>query len=89
MVHGLETVIRVGVRSMRCLKVYQGITLEGSLGRCREVDGKITGQPTFEDNVVSYTDAGVFDPVLIGKYNILKVHSITIEDISTCVRDEL
>lgn len=82
--HGLGIVIGKDVISRGRLTIYQGVTLGGNagkkalymeMGRSFEIE-----QPVLLENVVIYTDAKVFGPVVIGRNNIIKAGSIVISD---------
>lgn len=80
LVHGLGVVIGSGVKSEGNLRVYQGVTIGGSPGRRGIYEGKEISQPVLCSNVILYTDAKVFGPVVIGKNNIIKAGSIITKD---------
>lgn len=66
LVHGLGTVIGCEVCSIGPLTVYQGVTIGGNKGKTRvDENGKVWGQALIGKNVVIYTDAAVFGPVII------------------------
>ena len=81
LVHGLGTVIGAEVRSVGELRVYQGVTIGGSMNRRRIIEGNDTGQPVFGDDVTVYTDAKIFGPVYIGSGNVIKAGKIITQDI--------
>lgn len=82
LIHGLGTVIGAEVKSCGTLRVYQGVTLGGSMGKSRVIDGITTGQPVLGKNVIVYTNAKIFGPVKIGANNIIKAGKIITEDIA-------
>lgn len=82
LIHGLGTVIGCEVKSLGKLTVYQGCTLGGNQGRRREMDdGTVLQQPLCENNVVIYTGAGVFGPVILSEGTIVKANSIVTHDL--------
>ena len=82
LVHGLGTVIGKSVCSTGPLKVYQGVTIGGNNNKVRVDDnGKEWGQPLFGKNVVVYTGASVFGPVVIGDNAIIKAGEIITHDV--------
>ncbi|MCM1227310.1 MAG: hypothetical protein NC320_07795 [Clostridium sp.] len=80
LVHGLGVVIGRSVKTKGKVTVYQGVTLGGS-GKVRIIDGKSTGQPIIGNNVIIYTDAKIFGPVIIGDNNKIKAGLIISSDI--------
>lgn len=81
LVHGLGTVIGAEIRTKGRIKVYQGVTIGGSVNKVREIEQRQTGQPVIGDNVVVYTDAKLFGPIYIGNNNIIKAGKIVTEDL--------
>lgn len=82
LVHGLGTVIGMNVRSLGRLTVYQGVTIGGNFGKTQIfIDGNQFDQPIFYDNVVVFTGAKIFGPVVISENMIVKAGSIITEDI--------
>ncbi len=75
-VHGLGLVIGHEVYAEENLTVYQHVTLGGSRGEYRIINGINTGQPYIEDNVTIYTGAGVFGPVHLKSGEVIKAGSI-------------
>lgn len=82
LVHGLGTVIGAEVKTKGVCHVYQGVTIGGSRGKSRIIDGRRTGQPVIGRNVIVYTDAKLFGPVYIGDNNIIKSGKIITEDVA-------
>ena len=81
LIHGLGTVIGMGVISKGRLTVYQGVTIGGNNDMIRTLeDGKVIEQPLFEDNVTVFTGAMVFGPIIIGTNNIIKAGKIVTSD---------
>lgn len=80
LVHGLGTVIGKDVKTLGRVTVYQGVTLGGS-GKTRVYENQVIDQPVIEDNVIIYTDAKVFGPVIIGANNHIKAGAIISEDV--------
>lgn len=73
-VHGLGTVIGKDVTSLGKLRVYQGVTLGGNQGKSAMIPQYdiIISQPLFEEDVIIFTGASIFGPVLIHKNEIVK-----------------
>ena len=88
LIHGLGTVIGAEVKSYGILKVYQGVTIGGTMGKSRVIDGKETGQPVFYENVTVFTDAKIFGPLKIGANNLIKAGSIVTEDVEEYVKEK-
>lgn len=80
LVHGLGTVIGKDVKSLGRMTIYQGVTLGGS-GKTRIYGDQEIFQPVIEENVIIYTDAKVFGPVIIGANNHIKAGAIISEDV--------
>ena len=78
--HGLGLVIGHHVRSLGPVKLYQGVTL-GGCGKVRLYEGEKIDQPILSENVIVYTDAKIFGPVVIGKNNHVRAGSLITEDI--------
>ena len=78
--HGLGIVIGMNVKSLGRLTIYQGVTLGGA-GKERMWNGQVINQPIIEDNVIIYTNAMVFGPVIIGKNVHIKAGNVVKEDI--------
>lgn len=77
LVHGLGTVIGMNVISKGRLKVYQGVTIGGNSGKTRvDSEGKVFHQPVFEDDVIIYTNAGVYGPIEIKSGTVIKAGEI-------------
>ncbi len=87
LVHGLGVVIGQSVKTKGKVTVYQGVTLGGS-GKSRIIDGKSTGQPIIGNNVIIYTDAKIFGPVIIGDDNIIKAGRIISDDVPDYIKQE-
>lgn len=85
--HGLGLVIGKDVVSEGRLTLYQGVTIGGS-GREREYEGKIIDQPILKNNVICYTDAKIFGPVVIGQNNKIKAGRIVCEDLGDWKENE-
>jgi serine O-acetyltransferase len=49
LIHGLNIVIGHEVRSSRLLKVYQGVTIGGNIGKRKTIDNIVTGQPVLDN----------------------------------------
>lgn len=82
MIHGLGTVIGRSVCSKGKLTIYQGVTIGGNNGKTRvDNNGKIWGQPLIEDNVIIYTNACVFGPIVISRDMVIKAGSIITHDV--------
>lgn len=81
LVHGLGTVIGHEVVSEGSLTVYQGVTIGGSQKHSRMLkDGTVIRQPIIGHNVVVYTGAGIYGPVIIEDNCIIKAGSIISRD---------
>ena len=78
--HGIGLVIGHHVRTLGPVKLYQGVTLGGS-GKVRMYEGEEIDQPILGENVIVYTDAKIFGPVIVGKNNHIRAGSIVTEDI--------
>ncbi len=79
--HGVGLVVGMDVVSKGRLTLYQGVTLGGN-GRTREIDGKLVDQPVIGTDVIIYTDAKIFGPVIIGDNCVIKSGVIITEDMS-------
>ncbi|MFA1015971.1 serine O-acetyltransferase [Dubosiella newyorkensis] len=78
--HGLGIVIGMNVKSLGKLTVYQGVTIGGS-GKERLLNDSIITQPIIEDNVIIYSNAMLFGPIIVGKNQYIKAGEIIKEDI--------
>lgn len=78
--HGLGIVIGKDVESRGKLTVYQGVTLGGN-GKERELACGRVDQPIIEDDVIIYTNAMIFGPVIIGHGNRIKAGTIVTNDL--------
>jgi serine O-acetyltransferase len=82
LVHGLGTVVGKNVRSLGKLRVYQGVTLGGSRGKCRDTSEYGTiDMPVLEDGVCVYTNACVFGPVIVSENTVIKAGKIIAQDV--------
>ena len=75
-IHGLGIVVGHEVYAKENLTLYQHVTLGGSRGEYRIIDGINTGQPFIEDNVTVYTGASIFGPVHVKRGTIIKAGRI-------------
>jgi serine O-acetyltransferase len=80
-IHGMCIVVGHEVKSIGPLTIYQGVTIGGNYGKTANINGRITGQPFFEENVVLGTDSCVFGPVLIKKNSLIGAKAIVTKDI--------
>ncbi len=81
LIHGMGTVIGMNVKSLGKLIVYQGVTIGGTNNKVRKINGdNLLDQPIIGNNVIIYTDAKIFGPVIIGDNNIIKASSIVTKD---------
>lgn len=81
--HGIGLVIGKDVRSLGKLIVYQGVVLGGNNGKTKMTKYGLLSQPLIESNVVIYTAAKVFGPVIIEKNNTIGAGSMAFKDIHT------
>lgn len=82
LVHGLGVVIGKSVTSKGRLMVYQGVTIGGNQGRTRELeDGKVIGQPIIGENVIIYSNASLFGPLIVSDNAIVKAGQIVTKDL--------
>ena len=82
LIHGLGVVIGSGVKSMGKLIVYHGVTIGGNQGRTRtDEKGRVWGQPLIGENVIIYTNASIFGPVIISDNTTIKAGSIITKNI--------
>ena len=71
----------MNVKSLGKLIVYQGVTIGGTNNKVRKINGdNLLDQPIIGNNVIIYTDAKIFGPVIIGDNNIIKASSIVTKD---------
>lgn len=84
LVHGLGTVIGLEVISRGKLVVYQHVTLGGGNGRPGRLDedGKVRGQPLFEDNCTVYTGATVVGGIRIKEGSVIKAGAVVSHDVT-------
>lgn len=80
LVHGIGVVIGKDVVSEGKLKVYQGVTIGGS-GKTKTYRNMQIDMPIIKDNVIIYTDAKIFGPVIINNNSVIKAGVIVTEDV--------
>jgi len=83
LVHGLNIVIGHEVRSKGTLKIYQGVTIGGNMGKRRIIDGYNTGQPVIESGVTLGVDSKIFGSIVIGKNSIITTNTIITKNVDS------
>jgi len=82
LVHGLGTVIGKEVCSEGKLPVYQGVTIGGNKGKIRvDEEGNVWRQPLLGKDVIIYSGAALFGPIIIADGVEVKAGSIISKDI--------
>ncbi len=81
-VHGMGIVIGHEVKSLGKLKIYQGVTAGGNMGKRKEVNNVETGQPVIDAEVVLGINACLLGPILIGSNSLIGANSVVTKDIA-------
>lgn len=82
-IHGIGIVIGAAVKSKGPLKIYQGVTLGGNNNKTRIENGDKIVQPILGKNVIIYSNACIFGPVLIGDNCTIGAGTIITKDIES------
>ena len=85
LVHGMGIVIGHEVITKGKLKIYQGVTLGGNIGKRKIIGGIDTGQPVIDANVIIGINACVLGPVKINPNSIVGTGAIVTKDIPSDV----
>ena len=80
--HGIGIVIGAEVYAGENLTIYQGVSLGGSFGKKREIQGKTTGQPYIHNNVTLLANCSVFGPCEIGQGSFIGAGTIITKDVA-------
>lgn len=75
LIHGIGVVIGCDVKIGDNVTIYQGVTL-GGCGKEKVINGKMVTQPIIEDNVIIYTNACIFGPIIVKNGSIVKACKI-------------
>lgn len=78
--HGVGIVIGRYVTSEGNLTIYQGVTIGGNREKTRVYMEKILYQPQIESDVVIYTDAKLFGPIVITRGSTISAGQIVTHD---------
>jgi serine O-acetyltransferase len=81
-IHGLGIVIGHETKTLGRVKIYQGATIGGNIGKRKNIYNRNTGQPVIEDNVTIGIGAAVLGPIVVGANSIIGTHAIATKDVS-------
>ena len=80
-VHGAGIVIGRYVQSDGHLKVYQGASIGGNLGKSKIINNKTITQPLILQNVVIGINSVVIGPIVIGENVIIGSNAVVTKDV--------
>lgn len=81
LIHGLNVVIGHEVRSLGVLKIYQGVTIGGNMGKRKLINGIDSGQPIIQNNVILGIDSKILGPIVVGKNSLIGTNAIITKDV--------
>lgn len=82
LIHGMGIVIGHEVKSVGTMKVYQGATIGGNVGKREVINGVNTGQPVIEPNVTIGINSCILGPIKIGHDSIIGTGAIVTKDVA-------
>lgn len=81
LIHGLNVVVGHEVCSLGILKVYQGVTIGGNMGKRIFFDGIESGQPLIQNNVTLGIGSKILGPVVVGENSLIGTNTIITKDV--------
>ncbi|WP_133014390.1 serine O-acetyltransferase [Clostridium cuniculi] len=82
-IHGVGIVIGAAVKSNGPMKIYQGVTLGGNNDKVRVENGQEFVQPIIGKNVIIYSNACIYGPVIIGDNCTIGACTVITKDIES------